>query len=88
MLNVLLLQNSIELAFRVVLDLKESDIIESLQVIISQHRDAMQIDSSSNTIVISLPAQSLAPHLADLSYLLCVHSYEILRSDNFVGNTG
>ncbi|KAF8805835.1 hypothetical protein BYT27DRAFT_7191996 [Phlegmacium glaucopus] len=63
--------NSIELAFGTVLDLKESEIIESLQFIISQHRrsavqssvsgipsdDAMQIDAPTiaSSATISLP---------------------------------
>ena len=56
----LFFQNSIELAFGAVLDLKESEIIESLQFIISQHRpssdDAMEIDTPSlNTTITSLP---------------------------------
>ena len=57
-------QNSIELAFGAVLDLKESEIIESLHFIISQHRssstvpseNAMQIDTPAvATTVVPLP---------------------------------
>lgn len=65
MLKRLSSQNSIELAFGAVLDLKESEIIESLQFIISQNRssstvpsdnDAMQIDTpAATTTVVPLP---------------------------------
>ena len=64
MLKRLPSQNAIELAFGAVLDLKESEIVESLQFIISQHRsssidppdsDAMQIDTPAATTATVVP---------------------------------
>lgn len=79
MLKTSTFQNSIELAFGAVLDLKESEIIESLQFVISQHRSSSTIPSD-NAMQIDTPAVATTTVIPLLTFFNLLITYPTSRS--------